>query len=230
MRKFSISLPSPCHENWSTFQPAADGGFCSKCNSNVTDFTSMTDHQVIRHLEAHPTGCGRFRSEQLKAIQAADTKVSKLISAPILALTLVAIPPTAEAAPGIERQQVVSSVKFPEIQPDTLITITVTGRVVDELGVAIPGTTIALKRMGLTTYADVDGKFTLHVRNAKSTDQLTVSFIGFLTESIALAPEVTVIMKEDVEALSEKVIMGGYCASRRGWWRKITSIFRRRNC
>lgn len=38
---------------------------CDACQKTVTDFTGMTDRQLIAHLERNGFGCGRFRDNQL---------------------------------------------------------------------------------------------------------------------------------------------------------------------
>jgi hypothetical protein len=48
----------------------AQGAFCHSCQTEVIDFSAMTDREVIEYLAKHLTGCGRFRNDQL------DTKLS----------------------------------------------------------------------------------------------------------------------------------------------------------
>ena len=41
------------------------GAFCQSCQTEVIDFSAMTDREVVEYLEKHKTGCGRFRKDQL---------------------------------------------------------------------------------------------------------------------------------------------------------------------
>jgi hypothetical protein len=42
------------------------GAFCHSCQTEVIDFSAMTDREVIEYLEKHKAGCGRFRKDQLE--------------------------------------------------------------------------------------------------------------------------------------------------------------------
>ena len=63
---FRIFIPQPCHEDWSKMTPNEKGKFCSACQTIVTDFTLMSDAEIINHLQtASGKQCGRFNSFQL---------------------------------------------------------------------------------------------------------------------------------------------------------------------
>lgn len=62
-----ISVPNPCHEDWSKMTPKEQGRFCSSCQKSVVDFTGFSDEQLYKFL-AEREGqkiCGRFSSSQL---------------------------------------------------------------------------------------------------------------------------------------------------------------------
>jgi hypothetical protein len=71
MKKNSISIriEQPCREDWDQMTPTATGKFCAACEKNVTDFTSMTDNEILSFLENH-TGklCGQLRGSQLNRV------------------------------------------------------------------------------------------------------------------------------------------------------------------
>lgn len=46
-------------------QPVSGGKFCKACSQVVTDFTKMTDAQLIDWMANHRGGCGSFRPDQL---------------------------------------------------------------------------------------------------------------------------------------------------------------------
>ncbi|MCX6198901.1 MAG: hypothetical protein NTY88_06725 [Bacteroidetes bacterium] len=62
-----ISIPKPCHENWSDMTPENRGAFCKVCSKAVVDFSNMSDEEVIRYFEnkKQEKTCGRFRLSQL---------------------------------------------------------------------------------------------------------------------------------------------------------------------
>lgn len=84
-------------------------------------------------------------------------------------------------------------------------TRTVTGTVVDELGEPVIGATIMVMGTTTGTVTDIDGKFSLAVpENGK----LTVSFIGYTTQTITNLNNPNIILKEDVAKLDEVVVVG----------------------
>ena len=50
MKKFELSIPKPCHENWNEMSPEDKGRFCGACQKTVVDFTNMSDRQVAQFL------------------------------------------------------------------------------------------------------------------------------------------------------------------------------------
>lgn len=74
-------------------------------------------------------------------------------------------------------------------------------------GEALPGVSILIKGTSTGSITDVDGKFTL---NAKSSDVLVFSYIGFLSEEIAVGnqTEINVSLAPDIIGLDEIVVIG----------------------
>jgi hypothetical protein len=63
---FKISIPQPCHEDWSKMTSVDRGRFCNACQKVVTDFTWMSDAEIIQHLKASSANsCGRFTATQV---------------------------------------------------------------------------------------------------------------------------------------------------------------------
>lgn len=61
-----ISIPQPCNENWDAMMPQDKGRHCEACRTIVTDFTKMTDAEIINHLKISSSKtCGRFLETQL---------------------------------------------------------------------------------------------------------------------------------------------------------------------
>ncbi len=69
MKKFHITIPKPCHENWNAMKPEEKGRFCGSCQKAVTDFTNMSDRELALFLKK-PLGnlCGRFHADQLDRV------------------------------------------------------------------------------------------------------------------------------------------------------------------
>jgi hypothetical protein len=62
-----ISIPKPCHEDWSKMTPDQKGAFCGVCNKSVHDFSIRTPEEIERILLSEEEGkiCGRFSSAQI---------------------------------------------------------------------------------------------------------------------------------------------------------------------
>jgi len=62
-----ISIPKPCHEDWSQMTPNEKGAFCMKCAKTVVDFTAKTTAEIKDFLagQSGKKTCGRFTSDQL---------------------------------------------------------------------------------------------------------------------------------------------------------------------
>lgn len=66
MKKFTLAVAQPCHENWEGMLPEEKGRFCASCKKTVVDFTGMSDRQMADYFQ-NPAGslCGRFYKDQL---------------------------------------------------------------------------------------------------------------------------------------------------------------------
>lgn len=85
---------------------------------------------------------------------------------------------------------------------------TVTGTVVDERNVPLPGATVLEKNTLNGTTTDFDGVFSLLATDANAT--LKVSFLGYATTEVALSgqTDLTITLQEDSSELDEVVVVG----------------------
>ena len=65
-----ISIPEPCHEDWSKMSPNEQGRHCGSCAKTVVDFTAMSDDEVKHFFisKKNERVCGRFQQKQLDQI------------------------------------------------------------------------------------------------------------------------------------------------------------------
>lgn len=85
---------------------------------------------------------------------------------------------------------------------------TVEGTVISKTdGLPVPGVSVIIKGTSTGTATDFDGKFQL---NVKQGDQLTISFLGFATQTISITNQKTlnVLLVEDANELDEVVVVG----------------------
>jgi len=91
---------------------------------------------------------------------------------------------------------------------ETLQQSTITGKVADANGQAIPGVSVVVKGTTQGTITSVDGNFTL--TNVPSNGTLQFSFVGMLSQEVAVSGQKTinVTMQDDVIGLDEVVAIG----------------------
>ncbi|WP_282134840.1 SusC/RagA family TonB-linked outer membrane protein [Seonamhaeicola maritimus] len=84
---------------------------------------------------------------------------------------------------------------------------TVSGTVVDESGVGIPGANVLVKGTSKGSVTDFDGNFSI---SASSTDVLEISFLGYVTQSVTVGNQtsITITLAEDAAQLDEVVVIG----------------------
>ncbi|EPR70092.1 hypothetical protein ADIWIN_3955 [Winogradskyella psychrotolerans RS-3] len=68
---YSISIPKPCHEDWSEMTSNEKGRFCQSCSKSVIDFTRMPQQDIQDYLVSNSGAkiCGRFKVSQLEQIR-----------------------------------------------------------------------------------------------------------------------------------------------------------------
>lgn len=83
----------------------------------------------------------------------------------------------------------------------------ITGTVLDATGMPVIGANVMVKGTTNGTITDMDGKFSLNVEKGAT---LVVSYIGFAKQEIKVANQsnLSIVMKEDSEALDEVIVVG----------------------
>ena len=69
-KAFHLSIPKPCHENWSIMTPNEKGRFCKLCTKTVVDFTNKTDKEIQDYVLDNKDQriCGHFYKKQLDSL------------------------------------------------------------------------------------------------------------------------------------------------------------------
>jgi len=88
------------------------------------------------------------------------------------------------------------------------IDLPVKGRVTDAKGDGLPGVSVAVKGTTVGTVTDVQGNYSLNVPDGNSV--LVFSFIGYSTleQAVGSRSEISVTLLEDLQKLSEVVVVG----------------------
>lgn len=65
----SLTIDNPCTQNWDGMIVNDNGKFCTSCNKNVIDFSSLSDAEIIKLLSNTTSNvCGRLNSQQLNRV------------------------------------------------------------------------------------------------------------------------------------------------------------------
>lgn len=85
---------------------------------------------------------------------------------------------------------------------------TITGRVMDAMGLPIPGATLVIKGTTVGTVTDVDGNYTLEMPEGSET--LVASFVGMGSKEIPIGnqAQINVTLEEDASELDEVIVVG----------------------
>ncbi|MFY0715322.1 TonB-dependent receptor [Seonamhaeicola sp. NFXS20] len=85
---------------------------------------------------------------------------------------------------------------------------TITGVVVDQLGVPVPGVSIVIKGTTTGTTTDFDGNYSITVKGSESI--LVFSYMGFVTveKLVSSNRSINVVLEEDIQSLGEVVVVG----------------------
>ena len=97
---------------------------------------------------------------------------------------------------------------FLKVVPETMLQTTVTGTVLDDQGIPLPGTNVLVKGTTQGTQTDFDGNYSINVEAGES---LVFSYLGFQTQEVPFDGVNTIInvtMVTDASALEEVVVTG----------------------
>jgi CarboxypepD_reg-like domain len=65
-KQLTLSIPTPCTEDWNAMTPNKSGKFCASCQKTVIDFSRMSDAEIFNYFDNFSGNtCGRFTGKQL---------------------------------------------------------------------------------------------------------------------------------------------------------------------
>lgn len=229
-----ITIPKPCHENWSEMKPVDKGRFCASCQKKVYDFTQAPDTAILEIIRKSQDVCGRFRVSQLERKLIEPTQKSSVWAAGASGVLGLLSAASTQAQESEKPKTVIvlgesSAIKTGEVvvQGDTIygpIKKWIDGVVTDDAG-PLPSAAVRVGTKGVMT--DIDGKFRIE---ATVGDTLTASFIGFDDVVILVAEQNTYTLKMAAPALTGEIIVmaGGIRRANFFWrtWYRIRDWFR----
>jgi|JI8StandDraft_1071087.scaffolds.fasta_scaffold138440_2 hypothetical protein len=227
-----IQIPTPCHERWQDMNPTERGAFCLACQTEVQDFTKMSDAEIRQYFQktAGKT-CGRFRADQLDRPIALEPKRGFSFGKFWLGLGLFL--GWASRAEAQERHLtgdtiVIERKKLEEIPqkktPPQDSTFLLEGYVMDEKGERLPGAPVFLKNTMKGTTTSIDGDFSLSVPIPAT---VVFQYLGFKSQEITLSEKPLQPLSVRLE-YDERTCTGELIVSRPNIWQRFKNLFRRR--
>ena len=104
----------------------------------------------------------------------------------------------------------------------TFAQVSVKGTVVDQAGEPIIGANVLEAGTTNGTVTDFDGNFTLSVKRIGA--DLTISYIGYVSQTVKAAKDMKVTLAEDSEALEEVVVVGYGTTKRKNFTGSVSTV------
>lgn len=232
--KYQITIPKPCHEDWSKMTATEKGKFCKSCSKEVVDFTNLSNSEIAKKPGNKENLCGRFKNNQLntelEVIQ--KNNLSKVAAGLALISTIVGSEPV--FAQSKKENIEVLSIRLGKVfvENDSIEKeVIIKGKVKDSFDV-LPGANIVLKGTGIGTQTDFDGNFSIKIPNKKAKSTiLVISYLGYETQEIdvlSIKKPLIIEMKENNELLGELVTVGMVTIKRPNIFKRIGNLFRKK--
>lgn len=161
----TLSIPTPCHQSWDEMSTTEQGRFCSSCQKTVTDFSTMSDKEIISFFSnPQKNVCGRFHPGQLdrEIDMPANTRRQPLIPIAAMVTALSIAIPSVQANSKPETMQMIPDKSDAQSPLDTLPHIT--GIVRDSANNAVlSGAIVKIKGHDIQTVTDTAGKFEFRI-------------------------------------------------------------------
>jgi hypothetical protein len=236
--KYNINIPQPCHEDWSKMLPEQKGRHCDACKTVVTDFTIMTDAEIISHLKATANKtCGRFLETQLNRNLIEPTKtydwfsIPKLSAAASILFSLLQLPVFAQNKNEVRTEQTQiqkSDSTKQKLSGDIIIKGTILRA---DNNMPMDYVHVLVTKNGLSiaeTYSYEDGNFTLNIppKYKDSVVVVVVKNIGYVVAkkeiSVSLNPNLEFVLMK-----LNKIHMLGIVIRKETKWQRFKRKIRR---
>lgn len=204
MRKptpIQLHIPAPCAENWDSMSPAEKGHHCKQCATIVTDFSKMSDSDIIDFLsKGKGSGCGRFKTSQMNRSIQKDLPVKRYGQGFFPALFSAALSVLIHQS-GTAQDQAVKSYSSVHVSPnseenkaedETSSPKSLAGIVIDEeTKTGIPFANVRIEGTEIGTVTDFDGNFEIKIPEGMTLNEIVLVAESLGYESISLCPQRT---------------------------------------
>jgi len=195
---FKLSIPEPCHEDWSQMTPAAQGRFCASCKKEVIDYTQLSRKQIADKVKNGDQICGRYRKDQLETTYfIPEHKPLRNLGIAAAFTSLLAL------CEPVQAQEIDTSLEF--YQTDAIFddhkeiivqdSVAITGFVRDIEKRPLEGVRIILNGSKVSTRTSKDGSYCITIPKKENTKNTALNFeyIFYETKTIQLGQKTNTI-------------------------------------
>ncbi|MFY9243498.1 MAG: carboxypeptidase-like regulatory domain-containing protein [Polaribacter sp.] len=213
--KYQITIPKPCHEDWSKMTQTEKGKFCKSCNKEVIDFTNLSTSEISKKVLKEQNLCGRFKESQLNTeIEIIKKNNFSKIAAGVALVSAITVTEPLFSQTKKDSIENVNQIqgKFIKVNDSIEKFINIKGVIKDNSG-TLPGVSVFLKGTSIRTETDFDGNFSIKIPNEKGKSTiLVISYLGYHSQEIdilKIKKPLVIEMKEDENVLEEIIIIAG---------------------
>ena len=230
-KSFTLSIPTPCSEQWSAMTATETGRFCAHCAKNVLDFTALSDEMLMQVIaENQGKLCGKLTQRQLNRVysfaetQKGTPKYGKYIAAfflmggGIVAQAQQATP----AATPVEHSSRTSIATRPQQNYPALQIIkgTVTDTITNE---PLIGCTVRLKDTDIGVLTNVNGHFVISIPDTHPSEVvLLITYTGYQSQEFKVMRDKLPVQVALTLDTNELILLGELFiespASSYKWW------------
>ncbi len=236
IQKYVLKIDNPCSEDWDTMTENELGKFCSSCSKNVTDFTSLSNSEILAIYDKSPVKhCGRLTKSQLEKVFIQEeinrpTNILKVAAGLVLAfISKEAISSTTKfnSKPNVVNLDVnnnsINSSNNPRVVAQDSLQNSIEGLIIDSSNDdPMPFANVIIKGTNIATVSDFDGRFKLQIPDSNKVEQLVVvvSSIGYLTTETLFDRTITQSGEFVFVIASTEVFMGDVVIIKKKWWQR----------
>ena len=218
-RYLNLQVPSSCTEQWKNMTPGDGKRYCLSCQKSVTDFTAMTDSELIQYFkQLNGSTCGRFTEGQLNRNIPLPKKPLpwvKYFFKVTLPLFLLSFKSSAQG------QKATTPIEVMPVKPEASVTDTTTTGILsikrivsDDAGIPLPGASIIIKHTPRGTVTDDRGNFIF--KDVDFPVKLVVSYVGYESKEIKIvSSQDTTEVKLKLTPATMGMVVVGYRISKK---------------
>ena len=195
MNQLRISIPEPCTVGWHTMTTVDESHrHCGVCDRVLTDFSKMSDEELVAYFQKGEKLCGRFAAHQLNRPLIPEERKSIRWKAALLLPALLfgakGFARQANANPQIVQQQTFRSTpaQHPAVDPlliEGVVTDSITGEPLIDVMLFVK-----TKDSTFQCMSDIDGRFRIRLTAAATGENLVLEArcVGYTTAMIPVTP------------------------------------------